>query len=105
VLLEAQHVAGERIGGGLVVFQLDQLGQLETVGDALRNLLQAADDFFQPRPLAVQLLRPLGVVPDLGVFELAQDLGQALLLGIEVKDTSVARPPARRGLSGRGVGD
>nr|ART39694.1 J391 [uncultured bacterium] len=83
--------------GGLVVLQLDQLGQLQAVGDAARQLTDAADDFFQPRPFTVQFLGALGVFPDPGVFELAQNLGQALLAGIEVKDTPVAWLPAPTG--------
>ena len=96
---ETLDVRCQRSRGGLVVLQLDQLGQLQAVGDAARQLTDAADDFFQTRSLAVELLGALGVFPDLGVFELAQDLGQALLAGIEVKDTPVAWPPAPPGLS------
>jgi hypothetical protein len=91
---ETLDVLCQRGRGGLVVLQLDQLGQLQAVGDAARQLTDAADDIFQARSLAVELLGALGVFPYLGVFELAQDLGQALLLGIEVKDTPVAWPPA-----------
>jgi hypothetical protein len=69
----------------------------------LAERAQAADHFFETRALAVQLLRALRVVPGLGVFEFPQNFDQALGLGIEVKDTPVARPPARRGLSGCGV--
>jgi len=94
---ETRDVRCQCSRGGLVVLQLDQLGQLQAVGDAARQLTDAADDFLQPRALAVQFLGALGVFPYLGVFELAQDLGQALLLDIEVKDTPVARPPAPPG--------
>jgi hypothetical protein len=94
---ETLHVCCQRGGGGRVVFQLDQLGQLQAVGDAARQLADAADDFFQAGALAIELLGALGVIPGLGVFELAQDLGQALLLDIEVKDTPGARPPAPTG--------
>jgi hypothetical protein len=97
---ETLHIRCQRGGGGLVVFQLDQLGQFERVGDAARQLADAADDVFQTRPLAIEFLRALGVFPDLGVFELAQDFGQALLAGIEVKDTPVGFPPALPNPSG-----
>jgi hypothetical protein len=37
--------------------------------------------------LLAQGLGGFGLVPDLRIFQLAQNLGQALLLGFEVKDT------------------
>ena len=95
--IETLDVRCQRSRGGLVVLQLDQLGQLQAVGNAARQLTDAVDDFFQPRSLAIQFLGALGVFPDFWVFELAQDLGQALLAGIEVKDTPVAWPPAPTG--------
>jgi len=94
---EALHVRCQRGGGGRVVFQLDQLGQLQAVGDAARQRADAADDLFQAGALAVQLLGALGLIPGLGIFELAQNLGQALLARIEVKDTPGAWPPAPTG--------
>ena len=45
--------------------------------------------------LAAEFLRALGIVPEFGLFEFALDFGQALLLGIEVKDTPV-RPGSGR---------
>jgi hypothetical protein len=45
--------------------------------------------------LAAEFLRTLGVVPELGLLELALDFGQAVLLGVEVKDTPV-RPGTGR---------
>jgi hypothetical protein len=43
------------------------------------------------RTLTAQFLGAFGVVPDVGDFEFALDLGQALCLGLVVKDTSGAR--------------
>ncbi len=37
--------------------------------------------------LPAEPLGPLGVAPDVWIFQLAQDLGQALFLGRVVKDT------------------
>ncbi len=45
--------------------------------------------------LAAEFLRALGIVPEFGLFEFALDFGQAMLLGIEVKDTPV-RPGTGR---------
>jgi hypothetical protein len=46
---------------------------------------------FQHFALAPQFLRALGILPDGWVFGEFADFGQAFLLDIEVKDTSVIR--------------
>jgi len=53
----------------------------------LGQLVDAVDDAFELRALTTQGLRALRLVPDPRVLELAQDLGQALLLARVVKDT------------------
>jgi hypothetical protein len=50
---------------------------------------------FEFGALAAEFLRALGLVPELWLFEFALDFGQALLLGIKVKDTPV-RPGTGR---------
>jgi hypothetical protein len=42
---------------------------------------------FEARTLLAQFLGMLGIVPDIGVFQFATDLGQLLLLCFKVKDT------------------
>ncbi|BAV33608.1 hypothetical protein SCL_1296 [Sulfuricaulis limicola] len=56
---------------------------------------ERADLGFKFGALAAKFLRALGLVPEFGLFEFALDFGQALLLGIEVKDTPV-RPGTGR---------
>jgi hypothetical protein len=56
---------------------------------------EGADFGFEFGALAAEFLRALGVVPEFGLFEFALDFRQALLLGIEVKDTPV-RPGTGR---------
>ncbi|OGI50918.1 MAG: hypothetical protein A3D32_07365 [Candidatus Muproteobacteria bacterium RIFCSPHIGHO2_02_FULL_60_13] len=56
---------------------------------------ERADFGFQFGAFAAEFLRALGIVPEFGLFEFALDFGQALLLGIEVKDTPV-RPGSGR---------
>lgn len=56
---------------------------------------ERADLGFELGALASQLLGTLGIAPDFGLFELALDFYQALLLGFEVKDTPV-RPVTGR---------
>jgi hypothetical protein len=46
---------------------------------------------FQHFAFAPQFLGALGILPDGGVFGEFADFGQAFLLDIEVKDTSVIR--------------
>jgi hypothetical protein len=50
---------------------------------------QRADLGFESGALAAEFLRALGIVPNVGLFKLALDFGQALLFGLEVKDTPV----------------
>jgi hypothetical protein len=59
--------------------------------------LQAADDGVERLLLAPQFLGALLVVPDRGILELAGYFLEALVLGIEVKDTSAAPRTALRG--------
>jgi len=47
------------------------------------------------RTLAAQGLGAFGVVPDIGVFELALDFFQTLTLGVVVKETPGVSPAAR----------
>jgi hypothetical protein len=61
---------------------------------------ERADLGFEARAFLAQLLGPLRLVPDIGLFELALDFYQALRLGVEVKDTPVW---PGSGPGGRGV--
>jgi hypothetical protein len=45
------------------------------------------DHALQLPAFLAQRLGAFGVVPDLGVFQFAQNLGQSFLFGFEVKDT------------------
>ena len=57
----------------------------------LLDLLEAEHYAFQHLALAPQFLCALGVLPDGRVFGEFRYFGQAFLLGIVVKDTSVIR--------------
>jgi len=74
-----------------------EVEQLARVGDAAGDALERADDAFEGLLLAPQLLRALRVVPQPGILELAVQRLEALLLGLEVKDTSAARWTGRKG--------
>lgn len=56
---------------------------------------ERADFGFQLGAFAAKFLRALGIVPEFRLFEFALDFGQALQLGVEVKDTPV-RPGTGR---------
>ena len=90
-LLDAARVAldvgDDGVGGVLVVFHLGQVEQFVGAVQAFGQLADAVDDLFQQRALAAQGLRAFGVVPDVGVFQLAVDFFQTLDLGVVVKDT------------------
>jgi len=71
--------------------------------EELARVLQAGVDplhglqcLLEGAALLAELLRLLGVVPDLRVLEGPDDFDQPRLLGVVVKDTSAARPCARR---------
>ncbi|MCS3904537.1 hypothetical protein J2T55_002576 [Methylohalomonas lacus] len=51
------------------------------------QLAQGGDDVFQRGALAVQCLRLLRIVPDVGFGQFALDLGQTFGLAVVVKDT------------------
>jgi hypothetical protein len=66
---------------------------------------ERADFRLELGALAAELLRTLGVVPELGLLELALDFGQAVLLGVEVKDTPVRPGTGRADRAACGTGD
>ena len=66
---------------------LGQLEQLGGLGEPGLELVERADDGLELGPLAAELLGAVGLAPDGGILELAQDLGQALAATLVVKDT------------------
>ena len=83
------------MGGVLVLFGLDQFQQLPGAGQAFAEFADAGDVAVQRGALAAQGLRTLGVVPDIGILELALDFLQALDPGVVVKETPSAHPADR----------
>jgi len=102
--LECLDAPGERRGvvpelgeAALVLLRLDELEQLDAVGEALADALQLADRGLEPGPLAPQFLRSTGRVPDPGILELAVYFFESLALAVVLKDTPSARRGAARG--------
>ena len=73
------------------------LQQLFGVSQAGTHFVQGFDDLRQRRTLAAQRLSVFGFVPDVGVFQLAVDFGQAITFVIVVKDTPEWTGSARTG--------
>jgi len=69
-----------------------QFDQLDRFGDVALNAVVALNGFFEPVALAQYLLRLGGVVPQLRVFRLGVQLGQAAVGDVPVKDASSAAP-------------
>jgi hypothetical protein len=83
-------VLGDRIDGLRVTFLHGHVQQVAGVSEPAFKLIDGIYHGLQLRPLATKRLGAILIVPDLGIFEFAQDLDQAvLLLGI-VKDTPSA---------------
>jgi len=61
------------------------------------DAVERVDDRFEGLLFLAELLGALRVVPQLGVLELAVQRFEARLLAPVVKDTSAARPCAKRG--------
>jgi hypothetical protein len=74
-----------------VVFLAREPVQLLSLAERLVDAAQRADDALELRALAAEVLRALGVRPDIRIFELAVDLFETLALRVEVKGTSAKR--------------
>jgi hypothetical protein len=63
------------------------LQQVLGIGQTAGHFVQGLDDLRQQGALTTQLLGVGRVVPDSGIFELAVDFDQTVILVIVVKDT------------------
>jgi len=85
-----------------IVFGLGKFEQLAGIRQRGARRIELVQIGAQPRPLAPQLLRPCRIAPDILLLELTDNLFQALLLGVVVKETPEGRrcaPPGRAGSS------
>jgi len=73
--------------GAFVIVGLGHVEQFRGFDESIGIEPDFADGLFQRRAFLAQRLRPLGLVPDGGVFQLAADFFESLYLAIEVKDT------------------
>jgi hypothetical protein len=98
-LLDAARIALDIVDDGLrgvlVVFHLDEFEQFVRAFQAFVQRADAVDGLVEQRAFAAQGLRACAVVPDVGVFQLAVDFFQTLVLGVVVKDTPSAHAADR----------
>jgi len=84
---QAAHVLLDRLDGALVGLGLCQLEQFPGFRDPAAQPVERPDDRFELGALAAEFLRPLRLLPDGGILEFPQDLGEALAAALVVKDT------------------
>jgi hypothetical protein len=77
------------------------LQQLIGPAQTIVEVADAVDDLVELRAFLAELLGALGVIPDVGIFQLASYFFETFALGVVVKDTPVT---TRRGWSGRRCG-
>jgi len=84
---EAHRVALDVARRGLIVLAFRELEQLRGIGNGLAGAVELVDLGAQLRAFAAELLRLVRLLPDGGVFQLAIDLFESLLLGVVLKET------------------
>ena len=80
-------VGGDGDSRAFVFLGFRQFKQFARAGKAIAERPDAVDDPVERRALLAELLRALGVVPDVRIFQLAGYFLEPLALGLVVKDT------------------
>jgi hypothetical protein len=94
---ELRGIALDRFERGVVALLAGELEELPRVAQSGVEGGQAPDDGVELLLLPAEVLGASGVVPDPGILERRCDRFEAVLLRLEVKDTSAARPRGARG--------
>ncbi len=81
------QVGLDNIEGFLVTLLGGHLQQFARIAHAVGEPVERQHHVLEPRTLAAQLLGTRGIVPDVGFFQFANDLGQLFRLAFEVKGT------------------
>ena len=84
---QAIDVLRDGVGGAGVVFGFSKVEQFVGPAESMVERADAIDDALELRAFLAELLRALGIVPDVRVFELAGYFLEPLGLGVVVKDT------------------
>jgi hypothetical protein len=96
-LFEAAEIRLDLSRRRRVVLLDGEFEQLAGVVQPLRQFVEGLDDPLELRAFAAERLGALGLVPDVGLFQFAPDLGEAFRLAVVVKDTSSTQRCVRRG--------
>jgi hypothetical protein len=91
LLFETADIAFDADQGFFVILAAGEFEQFGGIRQFLVDVDQRQYDAFQQFLFLAQFLGALGVVPDLGIFEIAVQFFELRCLGIEVKDTSAVR--------------
>src|SRR2546427_4370582 len=83
--------------GRVVVLRARHLEEATRIAQRRGDRGEPGDGRVQRLLFPAEVLRALGVAPDLGIGQERFDFRQAFLLALEVKDTSAARPTAYPG--------
>ena len=75
-----------------IVLRLGEFDQRHRVVQLALEACGGAEPILELGPLAHDLLRGFGVVPEIGIFDLGVQFGEAAGRGIDVKDASSAIP-------------
>jgi hypothetical protein len=92
--IDSAEVGLDGLRGARVGFGLREFEQFARFRQAGAKLVECADDAFQLGAFASEFLGPFRLLPDGGIFEFPQDLGQALALAGIVKGTPSAHRSA-----------
>ena len=86
-MLEPVQIVGQLARRRVIVFFLGEREQLGRVGQPRFQFVERADDLLQRGAFLPERLGAFGFRPDVGLFEFAADLYEALGLAVVVKDT------------------
>ena len=88
VAFDPADVRFDRSRGCRIAFRFGELEQFARLGQTGAQPIERADDGLEPGPLPTEFLRAIGLAPDRGILELAQDLREPLVAPVVVKGTS-----------------
>jgi hypothetical protein len=85
--LKVGQIALNRLDAVFIVLFDGHRQQFTGVVQAAVKLFKNDYDFFQTRPVLAKLLRLLWIIPDVWLFQFADNFLELLLAAVEVKDT------------------
>jgi hypothetical protein len=86
-LFESIQVGNHLVDRGQIVLVNRHVEQLSGIIETGRQFIEGLNHFFQRDALLTERLRAVGVIPDIGLFELALNFGQPFRFAVIVKGT------------------